>query len=80
MVLIPCGPNLFFIKRFCVVHPTHRFFLNLLFVEMLKCSCYLNKANVKYLKESLAKHENLFNIWKFLLFKMTSLGTKFPLC
>ena len=55
------------------------FFLNLLFVEMLKCSCYLNKANVKYLKESLAKHENLVNIWKFLLFKMTSLGIKFPL-
>ena len=50
-----------------------------MFVEMLKCSCYLNKANVKYLKESLAKHEKLFNTWKFLLFKMTSLGTKFPL-
>ena len=70
---------LFFYKTFLCCSSYTSFFFNLLFVEILKCSCYLNKANVKYLKESLAKHEKLFNTWKFLLFKMTSLGTKFPL-
>ena len=63
----------------CSSYTSFFFFFYLLFVETLKCSCYLNKANVQYLKEPLAKHEKLFNTLKFLLFKMTSLGTKCPL-
>lgn len=43
----------------------------LLFVEMWKCSCFLRKTSLEYLKVSFEKHKKTSMLVKSLLFRLT---------